>query len=174
MSKVLLIVNPSSGGEKAKSYEDLAREKLAECFDEVVVKHTEKGGDAAAFAKELYARIAQRLLQSVDYIPNEYLFLMRDALLTIPGIECERKEFIYTKDTLNKLNIIMELTEDYQKKPLIRMLEGEYELFVHKDEKKAQQYYEEGLTLARLLGHTFLSKKMAEEWNKELQIYHQG
>ena len=43
MSKVLLIVNPSSGGEKAKSYEDLAREKLAECFDEVVVKHTEKG-----------------------------------------------------------------------------------------------------------------------------------
>ena len=52
MSKVLLIVNPSSGGEKAKSYEDLAREKLAECFDEVVVKHTEKGGDAAAFAKQ--------------------------------------------------------------------------------------------------------------------------
>ena len=52
MSKVLLIVNPSSGGEKAKSYEDLAREKLAECFDEVVVKHTEKGGDATAFAKQ--------------------------------------------------------------------------------------------------------------------------
>ena len=129
---------------------------------------------SAKFDKELYTRIARRLLQSVDYIPNEYLFLMRDALLTIPGIECERKEFIYTKDTLNKLNIIMELTEDYQKKPLIRMLEGEYELFVHKDEKKAQQYYEEGLTLARLLGHTFLSKKMAEEWNKELRLYHQG
>ena len=129
---------------------------------------------SAKFDKELYARIAQRLLQSVDYIPNEYLFLMRDALLTIPGIECERKEFIYTKDTLNKLNVIMELTEDYQKKPLIRMLEGEYELFVHKDEKKAQQYYEEGLTLAKLLGHTFLSKKMAEEWNKELRLYHQG
>lgn len=129
---------------------------------------------SAKFDKELYARIAQRLLQSVDYIPNEYLFLMRDALLTIPGIECERKEFIYTKDTLNKLNVIMELTEDYQKKPLIRMLEGEYELFVHKDEKKAQQYYEEGLTLARLLGHTFLSKKMAEEWNKEFRLYHQG
>ena len=54
------------------------------------------------------------------------------------------------------------------------MLEGEYELFVHKDEKKTQQYYEEGLTLARLLGHTFLSKKMAEEWNKELRLYHQG
>jgi len=25
-----------------------------------------------------------------------------------------------------------------------------------------------------LLGHTFLSKKMSEEWNKELRLYHQG
>lgn len=52
MSKVLLIVNPSSGGEKAKAFENLAKEKLAESFDQVTVKHTEKAGDAAAFAKE--------------------------------------------------------------------------------------------------------------------------
>ncbi|KXT84559.1 diacylglycerol/lipid kinase family protein [Streptococcus panodentis] len=52
MSKVLLIVNPSAGGEKAKSFEDLAKKKLESFFDEVMVKHTEKGGDAAAFAKE--------------------------------------------------------------------------------------------------------------------------
>lgn len=52
MTKVLLVVNPSSGGEKAKSYEDLAKEKLATFFDQVEVKHTEKGGDAATFARE--------------------------------------------------------------------------------------------------------------------------
>ena len=39
------------------------------------------------------------------------------------------------------------------------MLEGEYELFRTQGREKAQQYYEEGLTLAKLLGHTFLSKK---------------
>lgn len=52
MKQALLVVNPSSGGEKAKQFEGLAKEKLEQFFDEVVVKHTEKAGDATQFAKE--------------------------------------------------------------------------------------------------------------------------
>ncbi len=50
MKKVLLIVNPSSGGEKAKSFERKFKKKLEEFFDFVEVKHTEKSGDAEKFA----------------------------------------------------------------------------------------------------------------------------
>lgn len=52
MKKAVLIINPSSGGEKAKSYEDAARNKLQEYFDEVRVEYTEKGGDALSFARK--------------------------------------------------------------------------------------------------------------------------
>ena len=52
MKKALLIINPSSGGEKAKSYEDKASQKLQEFFDEIVIKYTEKAGDATNFAKK--------------------------------------------------------------------------------------------------------------------------
>ncbi|OQO71137.1 diacylglycerol kinase [Enterococcus villorum] len=52
MKKALLIVNPSSGGEQAKEYEKLAYEKLETMFDEVVVLHTKKAGDAKNFARE--------------------------------------------------------------------------------------------------------------------------
>lgn len=52
MTKVLLVVNPSSGGEKAKDFQEMAKEKLAQYFEEVIVKHTEKAGDASDFAKE--------------------------------------------------------------------------------------------------------------------------
>lgn len=51
MSKVLLIVNPSSGGEKAKAFEALAKDKLAQHFTDLVLKHTQKAGDACRFAK---------------------------------------------------------------------------------------------------------------------------
>lgn len=51
MAKVLLVVNPSSGGEKAEEFQEMAREKLAQHFEEVIVKHTEKAGDASDFAK---------------------------------------------------------------------------------------------------------------------------
>ncbi|PTQ84343.1 YegS/Rv2252/BmrU family lipid kinase [Trichococcus patagoniensis] len=47
-----LIVNPSSGGEKATGYLDLMRTQLSERFEEVAVKDTEKQGDAELFAHE--------------------------------------------------------------------------------------------------------------------------
>lgn len=52
MKKALLVVNPSSGGEQAKEYEKLAHEKLEAMFDEVVVLHTKKAGDAKNFTRE--------------------------------------------------------------------------------------------------------------------------
>lgn len=51
MKKALLIVNPSSGGERARDYEAMAKAKLETFFDQVEVKHTEKQGDGVKFAK---------------------------------------------------------------------------------------------------------------------------
>lgn len=50
MKKAMLIINPSSGNEKAKTYRDLVKEKLESYFDEVEIKYTEKAGDAKKFA----------------------------------------------------------------------------------------------------------------------------
>lgn len=50
MSKAVLIVNPSSGGELGKKYTGLAVETLALIYDSVEVKETEKEGDAEQFA----------------------------------------------------------------------------------------------------------------------------
>ena len=52
MGKVLLVVNPSSGQEAGKRYADSVAEALEKKYSEVVVKYTEKAGDATAFAKE--------------------------------------------------------------------------------------------------------------------------
>lgn len=52
MKRALLVVNPSSGLEKAKDYEELAEKKLKEIFDEVKIKYTEKAGDARNFTSE--------------------------------------------------------------------------------------------------------------------------
>ncbi|MGC6769790.1 diacylglycerol/lipid kinase family protein [Enterococcus sp. LJL128] len=52
MKKAVLIVNPSSGNEEAKKYEQLAYEKLTSLFDHVEVQHTEGSGDATEFARQ--------------------------------------------------------------------------------------------------------------------------
>lgn len=52
MSKVLLIVNPSSGSESAPALASVVEEKLAAMYDDVVIRYTEKAGDATEFARE--------------------------------------------------------------------------------------------------------------------------
>lgn len=52
MGKVLLVVNPSSGHEAGKKYATVVEKKLKKKYKEVVVKYTEKAGDATAFAKQ--------------------------------------------------------------------------------------------------------------------------
>lgn len=50
--EALLIVNPSSGGEQASEYEEMAVKKLKTLFDQVTVEHTKESGDAKEFAKK--------------------------------------------------------------------------------------------------------------------------
>ena len=52
MKKALLVINPSSGNERAKDYRELAKKKLESLFDEVEIKYTEKAGDARDFARK--------------------------------------------------------------------------------------------------------------------------
>ena len=52
MKKVMIIINPTSGGEKALDYKEKLENKAKECFEYVETKITEKAKDATAFAEE--------------------------------------------------------------------------------------------------------------------------
>ncbi|MBS8266076.1 diacylglycerol kinase family lipid kinase [Mesobacillus boroniphilus] len=50
--KAMIILNPSSGKEKANDYAEKIDETLREQYDDIDIRKTEKEGDAAAFATE--------------------------------------------------------------------------------------------------------------------------
>ena len=52
MKKAMLIINPTSGGEKALDYKEKLENKAKEYFEYVETKITEKAIDATAFAEE--------------------------------------------------------------------------------------------------------------------------
>ena len=52
MKKAMLIINPTSGGEKALDYKEKLENKAKEYFEYVATKITEKAKDATAFAEE--------------------------------------------------------------------------------------------------------------------------
>lgn len=52
MTKVVVIVNPTSGREQGKEYGPKAQNELNKLYDEVEMKWTEKEGDATVFARD--------------------------------------------------------------------------------------------------------------------------
>ena len=52
MKKVMIIINPTSGGEKALDYKEKIENKAREYFDVVETRITEKAKDATIFAEE--------------------------------------------------------------------------------------------------------------------------
>ena len=115
------------------------------------------------FSEGTFYAICRNLINSYDNIPTEYLFLLRDALLMVPIVEYERKKFHLSEVAFNQLHRIMEETQDFQKKPILRMLEGQYLYVVKNDIFEAKKAYQEGIILARLLGDTSLADIMSEK-----------
>lgn len=52
MKKIMIIINPTSGGEKALDYKEKLENKAREYFDDVETKITQKAKDATNFAEE--------------------------------------------------------------------------------------------------------------------------
>ena len=115
------------------------------------------------FSEGTFYKICRNLINSYDNIPTEYLFLLRDALLMVPIVEYERKKFHLSEIAFDQLHRIMEETQDYQKKPLLRMLEGQYLYVVKKDIFGAKKAYQEGIILARLLGDESLVDTISDK-----------
>ena len=52
MKKIMVIINPTSGGEKALDYKVKLENKARDYFEHVEIKITEKAQDATNFAEE--------------------------------------------------------------------------------------------------------------------------
>lgn len=129
----------------------------------------EDEGQFNALGVEFYDRVTERLLISVDKIPNDYLFLLRDLLIAVTSVEILKSEFHYTEKIFEVLDEILKISQDYQKEPIVKMLKWKYSLAQEKNHEQAQFFYEDAINLAHLFGNEFLVEKLKEEWEEDNQ-----
>lgn len=154
--------------------ESLCQERVYSVKDLLVIQlyQMSLGSDddikSSAFDVAVFHDISRNLLQSMKNIPNDYLFLLRDALMTIPAVEHDRKDFRYTKEALKQLKYIMEETQDFQKKSIVYLMEAQYVYFYEHNSEKAEELYDQAILLSRLLGNEFLAQKIEEEKKQDM------
>ena len=107
----------------------------------------------------------QKVCNNVENSGTDDLFLVRDVLFAGLG-SCELlNDLELFKLAVEKLNWISEKTRDFQKQPIVLMVEWKY--YIQTDYDTAKQKYEEAKMMARMFGNEKLIVSLDKEWSKD-------
>ena len=111
----------------------------------------------------------QKVCNNVENSGTDDLFLVRDVLFAGLG-SCELlNDLELFKLAVEKLNWISEKTRDFQKQPIVLMVEWKY--YIQTDYETAKQKYEEAKMMARMFGNEKLIVSLDNEWAEDLERY---
>lgn len=111
----------------------------------------------------------QKVCNNVENSGTDDLFLVRDVLFAGLG-SCELlNDLELFKLAVEKLNWISEKTRDFQKQPIVLMVEWKY--YIQTDYETAKQKYEEAKMMARMFGNEQLIVSLDKEWSEDLERY---
>ena len=128
-----------------------------------------KAGEIKESEYENILYFHEKLSSQIDKIEFDCLDLLRDSLLaSLTCIEIMGL-FHYFNRAVETLNKIGQKSRDFQKQPIVLMLEWKY--YIQTDYDTAKQKYEEAKMMARMFGNEKLIVSLDNEWAEDLERY---
>lgn len=128
-----------------------------------------KKGQLSISEQQKLQLMFQKVCNNVENSSTDDLFLVRDVLFAGLG-SCELlNDLELFKLAVEKLNWISEKTRDFQKQPIVLMVEWKY--YLQTDYNTAKQKYEEAKMMARMFGNEKLIVSLDNEWSQDLERY---
>ena len=128
-----------------------------------------KKGQLSISEQQKLQLMFQKVCNNVENSSTDDLFLVRDVLFAGLG-SCELlNDLELFKLAVEKLNWISEKTRDFQKQPIVLMVEWKY--YLQTDYNTAKQKYEEAKMMARMFGNEKLIVSLDKEWSQDLERY---
>ena len=128
-----------------------------------------KAGEIKESEYENILYFHEKLSSQIDKIEFDCLDLLRDSLLASLACIEIMGLFHYFKRAVETLNKIGQKTRDFQKQPIVLMLEWKY--YIQTDYDTAKQKYEEAKMMARMFGNEKLIVSLDNEWAEDLERY---
>ena len=126
-----------------------------------------KKGQLSISEQQKLQLMFQKVCNNVEKSGTDDLFLVRDVLFAGLG-SCELlNDLELFKLAVEKLNWISEKTRDFQKQPIVLMVEWKY--YIQTDYDTAKQKYEEAKMMARMFGNEQLIVSLDNEWSEDLE-----
>ncbi|ESV55730.1 XRE family transcriptional regulator [Streptococcus agalactiae LMG 14747] len=114
-------------------------------------------------------QLCRKLRNQIRFTHPTHLFLLRDILLQGITILIDLEIFEEASDLIEEANQIIKMTQDYQKKPILDMMEWKLILSQRNDKGAAEIKYNDALLFTKVVGNNYLEEQLIVEWQKDSQ-----
>ena len=115
------------------------------------------------YSLDLYDELMECLLNQENLSPETSLILNNVLLNNVDLVLRFHRESLM-KRIIIKSDTIMTSVHDFQRRPVLSLVEWKYYLQFKKDFLAAQKSYSNAILFANLIGDTYLENKLKEEW----------
>lgn len=124
--------------------------------------------DKKVYEEDTFNKIVKTALKRADTVlGEEALFLCRLIISSIYIYVLLKKSDVI-EDLVSTCESIMHRTQDFQRLPILRLMEWKYYLNCKKDMIKATESYQQAVMFAKMINDLSLVKQLEKEWQKDM------
>ncbi|MGT2755291.1 helix-turn-helix domain-containing protein [Streptococcus ovis] len=126
-----------------------------------------KWNEIGGVEKEFVLSLLNKLFLNYNQYTVEELFMLNVLLVNLCSIYLIEKSKKEIEFVLEKTKEIMNKIQDFNKMPIISLLEWKYSLTCLDDAVRAKKCYKKADMFAGMMGDIYLQKQLKEEWEKD-------
>ncbi|MCS4488930.1 helix-turn-helix domain-containing protein [Streptococcus sciuri] len=136
-------------------------------FDLYLVCFAYKKNQEPFYEEQQYDKVMTKLLNSNPPLAEEK-FQLNNVLLNNIKLAFDLKKWDIIEQVVTKSNQLMTDIHDFQKRPILSLIEWKYQLHVKHNIESATQSYQNAILFAKLIGDDYLENQLCQEWKTDI------
>ncbi len=127
--------------------------------------------DTSIYDPNIFDELIDNLLEQEQYGDIENQFLVNKVLIKSFSGSVQIGKYERLQEIANTCRRIMTNTGDFQKMPILNLMEWKYYLYSQDDPSSAEACFENALKFAQIIADEYLEKNLKLEWEKDKEVH---
>ncbi|HER1767494.1 TPA: transcriptional regulator Rgg4/ComR [Streptococcus pyogenes] len=130
-----------------------------------------EGMDGQYSDKNFYDSLLDNLSEQFEQFELDELFIVNKIIIDISSLSLKNNRLDNLEKAIEMSQKIMAKIQDWNRMPILKLIEWKYFLIKQKDIIKAEQSFMKACLFAQMTADQYLENKLIQEWEKDVKSY---
>lgn len=130
-----------------------------------------EGMDGQYSDKIFYDSLLDNLSEQFEQFELDELFIVNKIIIDISSLSLKNNRLYNLEKAIEMSQKIMAKIQDWNRMPILKLIEWKYFLIKQKDIIKAEQSFMKACLFAQMTADQYLENKLIQEWEKDVKSY---